>query len=236
MEEYLALIPAAGMGSRAQQNMAKQFQKIGAKCLIEYSIEPFLRDEKCQKICVVLQEEDEIWDSLTISKSEKIITCDGGTSRMESVHLGLKCLLATEDKNELIAIHDAARPCLIEAELNLLLSKAEEEIKNEGDGAFLAYQPVESVNIVTNGTVKESLERNKIWLSSTPQVFRMVDVYNSIELATAEEKIFSDEVSSVSNYLKGQIHAVPCSKSNFKVTRKEDFEVATKILKEIGRL
>ncbi|MFL2752787.1 MAG: 2-C-methyl-D-erythritol 4-phosphate cytidylyltransferase [Gammaproteobacteria bacterium] len=236
MEEYLALIPAAGMGSRAQQNMAKQFQKIGAKCLIEYSIEPFLRDEKCQKICVVLQEEDEIWDSLSISSSEKIITCDGGTSRMESVHLGLKCLLETEDKNELIAIHDAARPCLIEAELNQLLSKAEEEIKNEGDGAFLAYQPVESVNIVTNGTVKESLERNKIWLSSTPQVFRMIDVYNSIVSAIGEEKIFSDEVSSVSNYLKGQIHAVPCSKSNFKVTRKEDFEVATKILKEIGRL
>ena len=223
-------------GSRAQQNMAKQFQKIGAKCLIEYSIEPFLRDEKCQKICVVLQEEDEIWDSLAISSSEKIITCDGGTSRMESVHLGLKCLLETEDKNELIAIHDAARPCLIEAELNQLLSKAEEEIKNEGDGAFLAYQPVESVNIVTNGTVKESLERNKIWLSSTPQVFRMIDVYNSIVSAIGEEKIFSDEVSSVSNYLKGQIHAVPCSKSNFKVTRKEDFEVATKILKEIGRL
>ena len=236
MEEYLALIPAAGMGSRAQQNMAKQFQKIGAKCLIEYSIEPFLRDEKCQKICVVLQEEDEIWDSLSISSSEKIITCDGGTSRMESVHLGLKCLLETEDKNELIAIHDAARPCLIEAELNQLLSKAEEEIKNEGDGAFLAYQPVESVNIVTKGTVKESLERNKIWLSSTPQVFRMIDVYNSIVSAIGEEKIFSDEVSSVSNYLKGQIHAVPCSKSNFKVTRKEDFEVATKILKEIGRL
>ena len=180
----------------------------------------------------MLQEEDEIWDSLAISKSEKIITCDGGTSRMESVHLGLKCLLETEDKNELIAIHDAARPCLIEAELNLLLSKAEEEIKNEGDGAFLAYQPVESVNLVTNGTVKESLERNKIWLSSTPQVFRMIDVYNSIESAIAEEKIFSDEVSSVSNYLKGQIHAVPCSKSNFKVTRKEDFEVATKILKD----
>ena len=236
MEEYLALIPAAGMGSRAQQNMAKQFQKIGAKCLIEYSIEPFLRDEKCQKICVVLQEEDEIWDSLAISSSEKIITCDGGTSRMESVHLGLKCLLETEDKNELIAIHDAARPCLIEAELNQLLSKAEEEIKNEGDGAFLAYQPIESVNIVTNGTLKESLDRNKIWLSSTPQVFRMIDVYNSIVLAIGEEKIFSDEVSSVSNYLKGQIHAVPCSKSNFKVTRKEDFEVATKILKEIGRL
>lgn len=236
MEEYLALIPAAGMGSRAQQNMAKQFQKIGAKCLIEYSIEPFLRDEKCQKICVVLQEEDEIWDSLAISSSEKIITCDGGTSRMESVHLGLKCLLETEDKNELIAIHDAARPCLIEAELNQLLSKAEEEIKNEGDGAFLAYQPVESVNIVTKGTVKESLERNKIWLSSTPQVFRMIDVYNSIVSAIGEEKIFSDEVSSVSNYLNGQIHAVPCSKSNFKVTRKEDFEVATKILKEIGRL
>ena len=167
----------------------------------------------------MLQEEDEIWDSLAISKSEKIITCDGGTSRMESVHLGLKCLLETEDKNELIAIHDAARPCLIEAELNLLLSKAEEEIKNEGDGAF-SLSAVESVNVVTNGTVKESLERNKIWLSSTPQVFRMIDVYSSIESAIAEEKIFSDEVSSVSNYLKGQIHAVPCSKSNFKVTRR----------------
>ena len=176
MEEYLALIPAAGMGSRAQQNMAKQFQKIGAKCLIEYSIEPFLRDEKCQKICVVLQEEDEIWHSLAISKSEKIITCDGGTSRMESVHLGLKCLLETEDKNELIAIHDAARPCLIEAELNLLLSKAEEEIKNESkfvddlgadsldtvelvmalEDAFECEIPDEEAEKIT--TVKEAIE------------------------------------------------------------------------------
>ena len=49
-EDYLALIPAAGIGSRAQLKLAKQFTEIGSKTIIEYAIDPFLLDENCKKI------------------------------------------------------------------------------------------------------------------------------------------------------------------------------------------
>ena len=71
-EEYLALIPAAGVGSRAQLKLAKQFTEIGSKTIIEYALDPFLADENCKKICVVTQEDNDVWASLPISGHEKL--------------------------------------------------------------------------------------------------------------------------------------------------------------------
>ena len=217
MEEYLALIPAAGMGSRAQQNMAKQFQKIGAKCLIEYSIEPFLRDEKCQRICVVLQEEDEIWDSLAISKSEKIITCDGGTSRMESVHLGLKCLLETEDKNELVAIHDAARPCVSTRLINSSF-KAASVYKS----AVAAVALKDSIR-EKSGSTTISRDRSNYYLVQTPQTFdnkllkkAYMQPYNNH---------FTDDASVVSSD-GHEVHLIEGSYENIKITTDGDLYLA----------
>ena len=54
-EDYLALIPAAGIGSRAQLKLAKQFTEIGSKTIIEYAIDPFLLDENCKKSVSLLR-------------------------------------------------------------------------------------------------------------------------------------------------------------------------------------
>ena len=116
-EQYLALIPAAGVGSRAKLKMAKQFTAIGSKTIIEYALDPFLLDENCKKICVVTQEDNEAWTSLSISGHEKIVSCIGGDTRMESVLRGLEMLMESEDKGSLVAIHDAARPCLSNEDL-----------------------------------------------------------------------------------------------------------------------
>ena len=77
IDDYLALIPAAGVGSRAQLSTAKQFLKIGEKTILEHAIDPFIKDENCKKICVVTNEEDDLWPSLSISNQEKIISCYG---------------------------------------------------------------------------------------------------------------------------------------------------------------
>ena len=45
MSEYVALIPAAGVGARAQLKLAKQFNLVGKKTIIEFAIDPFLKDE-----------------------------------------------------------------------------------------------------------------------------------------------------------------------------------------------
>ena len=47
IDDYLALIPAAGVGSRAQLSTAKQFLKIGEKTILENAIDPCIQDENC---------------------------------------------------------------------------------------------------------------------------------------------------------------------------------------------
>jgi 2-C-methyl-D-erythritol 4-phosphate cytidylyltransferase len=231
IDDYLALIPAAGVGARAQLSTAKQFLKIGEKTILEHAIDPFIKDENCKKICVVTNEEDDLWPSLSISNHEKIISCFGGSTRMNSVLAGLELLIDQEDKSSLVAIHDAARP-----DLKTLMEYADEEIKEDGQGAFLAYQPNESINQSSKEKISKILDRNKIWLSATPQVFILEDVFKALGEAVNNEKTFYDEVSAVHSFYKSSIKPINSSRMNLKVTKKEDIAIAELFLKLMGRL
>ena len=224
-EQYLALIPAAGVGSRAKLKMAKQFTAIGSKTIIEYALDPFLLDENCKKICVVTQEDKEAWTSLSISGHEKIISCIGGDTRMES-----------EDKGSLVAIHDAARPCLSSEDLKRIIDFANEEMKEEGQGVFLAHQPSESVNLGDKNKVTKSLDRSKVWLSATPQVFFLEDILKALESAKEDEKFFSDEVGAAFTFFKNTISPLLSDRMNIKVTKKEDLVLVEQYLKLSGRI
>ena len=236
MTDYVALIPAAGVGARAQLKLAKQFNLVGKKTIIEFAIDPFLKDEKCKAIYVVVSEDTEEWDALSISQHNKIKTCIGSSSRMISVLNGLHQIKEDEDKSILVAVHDAARPCLDLKDLLGLMNKAQEDIKEDGQGCFLSYQPSESVNLVKKEKVSKAIDRNEVWLSATPQVFCLEDLLHALSKAKDEEKVFSDEVSAVFNYFKKEISIYPCNRTNIKVTRKEDLETVEQYLKLSGRI
>ncbi|MEC8378074.1 MAG: IspD/TarI family cytidylyltransferase [Pseudomonadota bacterium] len=235
-EEYLALIPAAGVGSRAQLKLAKQFTEIGSKTIIEYALDPFLADENCKKICVVTQEDNDVWTSLPISGHEKIVSCVGGETRMQSVLKGLENLMETEDKGSLVAIHDAARPCLLNSDLKKLIDFAADEMKDEGQGVFLAHQPPESVSLGDKNKVTKSLDRSKVWLSATPQVFFLEDILKAVENAKDTDKFFSDEVGAAFSFFKSNITPILSDRMNIKVTKKEDLVLVEQYLKLSGRL
>ena len=235
-EEYLALIPAAGIGSRAQLKTAKQFSKIGDKTIIEYSMDLFLRDDNCKSICVITNEDNDVWTNMPISNHEKVISCFGGLTRMASVLAGLELLMDKEDKSSLVVIHDAARPCLQKDDFNSLMEYADEEIKEEGQGAFLAYQPNESTSLCKKEFISEALDRSKVWLAATPQVFILEDVFNALTEAVAKDITFSDEVSAVFSHFKSEIKPISSSRMNLKVTKKEDIDVVALYLKLLGRL
>ena len=223
-EQYLALIPAAGVGSRAKLKMAKQFTAIGSKTIIEYALDPFLLDENCKKICVVTQEDNEAWTSLSISGHEKIVSCIGGDTRMESVLRGLELLMESEDKGSLVAIHDAARPCLSNEDLKKIMDFADEEMKDE------------SVNLGDKNKVTKSLDRSKVWLSATPQVFFLEDILKALESAKEDEKFFSDEVGAAFTFFKNTISPLLSDRMNIKVTKKEDLVLVEQYLKLSGRI
>ena len=236
MSEYVALIPAAGVGARAQLKLAKQFNLVGKKTIIEFAIDPFLKDENCKTIYVVVAEDTEAWDALPISQHNKIKTCIGASTRMLSVLNGLQEIKEDEDKSILVAVHDAARPCLDLKDLLGLMEKAQDEIKEDGEGCYLSYQPTESVNLIKNEKVKKSLDRNDVWLSATPQVFCLEDLLSALSKANEDEKVFTDEVSAMLHYFKKDISIYPCNKTNIKVTKKEDLETVEQYLKLAGRI
>ena len=196
MSEYVALIPAAGVGARAQLKLAKQFNLVGKKTIIEFAIDPFLKDENCKTIYVVVAEDTEAWEALPISQHNKIKTCIGASTRMLSVLNGLQEIKEDEDKSILVAVHDAARPCLDLKDLLGLMEKAQDEIKEDGQGCYLSYQPSESVNLIKNEKVQKSLDRNDVWLSATPQVFCLEDLLSALSKANDDEKVFTDEAVS----------------------------------------
>ena len=236
MSEYVALIPAAGVGARAQLKLAKQFNLVGKKTIIEFAIDPFLKDENCKTIYVVVAEDTEAWDALQISQHNKIMTCIGASTRMLSVLNGLQEIKEDEDKSILVAVHDAARPCLDLKDLLGLMEKAQDEIKEDGEGCYLSYQPTESVNLIKNEKVQKSLDRNDVWLSATPQVFCLEDLLSALSKANEDEKVFTDEVSAMLHYFKKDISIYPCNKTNIKVTKKEDLETVEQYLKLAGRI
>ena len=236
MSEYVALIPAAGVGARAQLKLAKQFNLVGKKTIIEFAIDPFLKDENCKTIYVVVAEDTEAWDALPISQHNKIKTCIGASTRMLSVLNGLQEIKEDEDKSILVAVHDAARPCLDLKDLLGLMEKAQDEIKEDGEGCYLSYQPTESVNLIKNQKVQKSLDRNDVWLSATPQVFCLEDLLSALSKANEDEKVFTDEVSAMLHYFKKDISIYPCNKTNIKVTKKEDLETVEQYLKLAGRI
>ena len=115
------------------------------------------------------------------------------------------------------------------------MAKAQDEIKEDGEGCYLSYQPTESVNLVKNEKVQKSLDRNNVWLSATPQVFCLEDLLSALTKASDEEKVFTDEVSAMLHYFKKDISIYPCNKTNIKVTKKEDLETVEQYLKLAGR-
>ena len=195
-----------------------------------------MKDENCKTIYVVVAEDTEAWEALSISQHNKVKTCIGASTRMLSVLNGLQEIKEDEDKSILVAVHDAARPCLDLKDLLGLMGKAQDEIKEDGEGCYLSYQPTESVNLVKNEKVQKSLDRNNVWLSATPQVFCLEDLLSALTKANDDEKVFTDEVSAMLHYFKKDISIYPCNKTNIKVTKKEDLETVEQYLKLAGRI
>ena len=115
---------------------------------------------------------------------------------MESVLKGLEFLMEQEDKSSLVAIHDAARPCLIKEDLQKLMDFASEEMKDEGQGVLLAHQPPESVSLGNKNKITKTLDRSKVWLSATPQVFFLEDILRAIDNANEEKKVLLEMLAN----------------------------------------
>ena len=232
MNNFVAIIPAAGDSSRYSGEIPKQFLRVDGRTVLELSIRPLLDFSECLGVCVLVPPEDQFHKALEIKDNPKIFLAEGGTSRIDSVAKGVKFWQQSELSYDYILIHDAARPCLRSSDIQQLLDSIDSEV----DGVVLGIPCSDTIKKVSakGSLILNTLDRSKLWRAFTPQIFRK-EVLQKNALEENIEKEFTDEASLVEAN-GGKIKMVKGFEDNIKLTFSEDLGLIKSILSSQGRL
>jgi len=232
MNNFVAIIPAAGDSSRYSGEVPKQFLKVDGRTVLELSIKPLLDFSECLGVCVLVPTEDQYHKTLEIKNNPKVFLAEGGTSRIDSVSKGVKFWQQSELSYDYILIHDAARPCLRSSDVQQLLDSIDSEV----DGVVLGVPCSDTIKKVSaeGSLVLNTLDRSKLWRAFTPQIFRK-EVLQKNALEENIEKEFTDEASLVEAN-GGKLKMVKGFEDNIKLTFPEDLGLIKSILSSQGRL
>ena len=178
-----------------------------------------------QKVFVVLAPDDARFAQEDWSAFEgrlETLYC-GGQSRRESVYNGLVASRDEWDADDWMLVHDAARPCLPQRDLQALLTECE----TDQIGGILALPVAETVKKASQNRITATEDRASLWLAQTPQMFRAGLLLQALQRARGA---VTDEASAVEQMgLKPKL--VAGSRENIKVTWPEDLSMAESILR-----
>ena len=211
---YSAVIVAAGRSTRFAADTNKILYKYSdGKRVIDKTLEVFLADEDCRQLVVVTSEE--VRDYLTEKYDEaRMVICDGGDSRQESVWNGLKNV--TED---FVLVHDGARCFLQRGDLNRLKAEVTEE-----QGALLVKSETDTIKVAEDGYVTGTIDRYKVKRAQTPQGFSTEVLRECYRKAMMEGFTGTDDCSLVERFGTVRIKCVECFGNNMKITTINDVE------------
>lgn len=218
------IVPAAGIGSRMQAEIPKQYLQLGDKTLLEHTLERLLQIPQLEQIVVPLHPQDPYWSQLTLAKHPKIKAVTGGHERSESVLNGLAALDAASE--DWVLVHDAARPCVSLACIERLF----ERLRENPVGGILGVPVADTLKRVADGSeIKETVDRNTLWQAQTPQMMRFGLLQDALQRALAAGCAITDEASAV-EFAGYTPLIVEGRRDNIKITRPEDLAMAGLIL------
>ena len=216
-QHFSVIIVAGGKGSRVGGDIPKQFQPIGGKPMLMRTIEAFYNFDYRMRIVIVLPEQfRDFWNELC-EKHKFDIThtiVNGGETRFHSVKNGLSEI----SEDEIVGIHDAARPFVSKE----VIGRCYREAFDFRCGIIPVIEEKNSVRILT-GYESKPFDRDRIRLVQTPQVFPADLLKNAYETPYREE--FTDD-ASVAEDDGIQIKLVDGDEKNIKITTPFDLELA----------
>jgi len=220
-------VTAAGRGERLRGPDNKGFVEIAGKPLAAYSLDVFRSCDDIEDIILVVAPEDVERARRCLlradgARSERVVA--GGDHRQASV---AAALAEVSPAAELIVVHDAARPFVTVELIRRCLEAAAEH------GAAIAAVP--STDTVKeaqkNGFVGATLDRSKIWLVQTPQVFRRKVLQNAHDRAARDGYIETDDAALVEQS-GHRVYLVQGDLDNMKITYPTDVRRAKQALGE----
>lgn len=229
MARFAVILPAAGKSSRFHdQHYKKPFIPLDNRPVWMHSAERFLNRDDVAQVILVISPEDRSFFFEKFGGNVAILgieVVDGGSERTDSV---ANALARVRDDVEMVAIHDAARPCLADEWITKVFDVALET------GAAILAIPVSGTlkRSGPNQNILETVSRNELWEAQTPQVFRrqlLIDAYERRGGGRA-----TDDAELVERF-GHPVKLVMGSPINLKITTKEDLRFASHALKALPK-
>lgn len=214
---YVALIPAAGVGSRMGASTPKQYMEIAGKPMLRRTIEAFLSCDRIAHTFVVVSESDGFIADVVPQGGVTVLRC-GGATRMESVRNGLAAMREQLRDEDLVLVHDAARPGLTAS----LIEKLIDGVGDDPAGGLLALPVVDTVK--RRGGTVTTVPREGLWLAQTPQMFSYRLLRDALAAVTDVAAI-TDDASAI-EALGLSPRLVEGHPRNLKVTLPADIRIA----------
>jgi len=223
----VAVVPAAGSGSRMNREVSKQYLSLAGKPVLVHTLEALEACPGVESLCVVVAPQDlstvrdEVLAPWGLRKTAAIVP--GGRERQDSVRAGLEAVARDAD---IVLIHDAVRP-FISAELVERCIRAAAET-----GAAALGVPVKDTvkEVTPDGRIVKTCDRTVIWLAQTPQAFRR-DIIERAHREAFRDGFRGTDDTSLVERLGIAARMIPGDYGNIKITTLEDLAVAEVLLR-----
>jgi len=227
MMRAAAIIAASGQGQRMGAALKKQYMLLQGMPVLSHSVRVFLNHPDVGQVVVVVPPGEVIYVRKTLRPYlalDRLTFAEGGKRRQDSVFNGLK-LVNREAK--LVCIHDGARPLVTKEMIDAVIEAALKW------GAAIPVLPLTDTlkEITAEGFIKNTIPRESVRRSQTPQVFRqdiIREAYHKAELLGIE----TTDDAYLLEILGYSVVTVPGEPENIKITCPSDLQVASALLKE----
>jgi len=227
MSTVAVILPAAGKSTRFGGKEKKPYISLDGRPIWQRSAELFWSRDDVSKVYLIIAPEDrEMFRTRFghLIAFANIQLIDGGEERFDTVANGLAAIPESVD---LIAVHDAVRPLAPVSLIDAVFAAAARH------GAAIPAIPVadtlKRVDHTTN-RITQTISRAGLWQAQTPQVFRrdwLIEAY--AKRSSVTEPITDD--GQLIEAIGHNVYVTPGSQSNFKITTRDDLEMAEAIIK-----
>lgn len=217
-----AVVPAAGAGERMGAACPKQYLPLAGESVLQHSLRPLLAESRIRRIALVLSPDDSRAKALPLLGDARVERVAGGARRCDSVLAGLHHLARFAAAQDWVLVHDAARPCLADADLQGLIAS----VLARGEGGLLAQPVLDTLKRAdAEGRVLGTEDRRLYWRAQTPQMFRLGELCEALAGAVRAGVEVTDEASAM-EWAGYPVHLVSGSAANLKLTLPGDLELA----------
>jgi 2-C-methyl-D-erythritol 4-phosphate cytidylyltransferase/2-C-methyl-D-erythritol 2,4-cyclodiphosphate synthase len=218
MTDTIALVLAAGKGTRLPGAVPKQYRDLGGEPVLRRTLRAFAGHARVDAVRVVYDPADADLYAAAARGLPLLDPVAGGRERQDSVRRGLESLEALKPKR--VLIHDGARPFASVDLIDRMIAALD-----DSQAAIAAIPVTDTLWREADKAADTLVPRDNLWRAQTPQAFRYADI---LAAHRAAEGLALTDDAAVARHAGMKVSLVMASDANFKITTEEDLARASR--------